>query len=57
MKVPGSAENKITKGKNGENIPPLQITEVVLVQCNIDNNDYKQDSRVFHQFLPQFIYF
>ena len=57
MKVLGSTENKITKGKNGENIPPLQITEVVLVYCNIDNNDYKQDSRVFHEFLPQFISF
>ena len=57
MKALGSTENKITKGKNGENIPPLQITEVVLVHCNIDNNDYKQDSRVFHEFLPQFISF
>ena len=57
MKVLGSTENKITKGKNGENIPPLQITEVVLVHCDIDNNDYKQDSRVFHEFLPQFISF
>ena len=57
MKLLRCTENKITKGKNGENIPPLQITEVVLVHCNIVNNDYKQDSRVFHEFLPQFISF
>ena len=42
----GSTENKITKDKNGENLPHLEITEVVLVHCNIVNNDYQQDSRV-----------
>ena len=31
MKLLGSTENKITKDKNGENVPHLQITEVVLV--------------------------
>ena len=31
----GSTENKITKDKNGENLPHLEITEVVLVHCNI----------------------
>ena len=30
MKLLGSIENKITKGKNGENVPHLEITEVVL---------------------------
>ena len=35
-----NAENKITKDKNGENLPHLEITEVVLVPCNIVNNDY-----------------
>ena len=41
MKLLGSTENKITKDKNGENIPHLEITEVVLVHCNIANNDYQ----------------
>ena len=50
MKLLGSAENKITKDKNGENVPHLEITEVVLVYCNIVNNDYQQDSRVLHTF-------
>ena len=46
MKLLGSTENKITKGKNGESVPHLEITEVVLIHCNIVNNDYQQDSRV-----------
>ena len=44
MKLLGSTENKITKDKNGENVPHLEITEVVLVYCDIVNNDYQQDS-------------
>ena len=52
MKLLGSTENKITKDKNGENVPYLQITEVVLVHCNIVNNDYQQNSRVLHTIVP-----
>ena len=52
MKLLGSAEDKITKDKNGENVPHLEITEVVLVHCNIVNNDYQQDSRVLYTFVP-----
>ena len=36
----------MTKDENGENVPQLEITEVVLVYCNIVNSDYQQDSRV-----------
>ena len=43
MKLLGSTENKITKDKNGENVPHLEITEVVLVHCNIVSNNYQQD--------------
>ena len=43
MKLLGSTENKITKDKNGENVPHLEITEVVLVHCDIVSNDYQQD--------------
>ena len=46
MGLPGSTKNKITKNENDENVPNLEITEVVLVHCNIVNNDYQQDSRV-----------
>ena len=52
MKLLESTENKITKNKNGENVPHLEITEVVLVHCNIVNNDYQQDSRVLYTFVP-----
>ena len=41
MKLLGSTENKITKDKNGENVSHLEIAEVVLVHCNIVNNDYQ----------------
>ena len=51
MKLLGSTENKITKDKKGENVLHLDITEVVLVHCNIVNNNYQQDSRVLHRFL------
>ena len=52
MKLLGSTENKITKDKNGENVPHLEITEVVLVHCNIVDNDYQQDPRVLYTFVP-----
>ena len=52
MKLLGSTKNKITKDKNGENIPHPEITEVVLVHCNMVNNDYKHDSRVLYTFVP-----
>ena len=52
MKLLGSTKNKITKDKNGENVPHLEITEVVLIHCNIVNNDYQQDSRVLYTFVP-----
>ena len=52
MKLLGSAENKIDKNKNGENVPHLEITELVLVHCNIVNNDYQQDSIVLNTFVP-----
>ena len=52
MKLLGSSKNKITKNKNGENVPHLQITEVILVHCNMVNNDYQQDSRVLYTFVP-----
>ena len=52
MKLIGSTKNKTTKDKKGENVPHHEITEVVLVHCNIVNNDYQQDSRVLYTFVP-----
>ena len=52
MKILGSTENKITKDKNSENVPHLEITEVVLDHCNIVINGYHQDSGVLYIFVP-----
>ena len=35
-----------------KNSPHLEITEVLLVPCNIVNNDFQEDSRVLHTFFP-----
>ena len=52
MKLLRNTKNKITKDKNGDNETYLEITEVILVQCNIVKNDYKHDSRVLYTFVP-----
>ena len=52
MKLLGSTGNKITKDKNGEEVPHLEITKVVLAHCNIVNNDYQEDSRVLYTIVP-----
>ena len=51
MKLLRSTKSKITKDENGENVSHSEITEVVLIHCNIVNNDYQQDSRVFYIFV------
>ena len=52
MKLLESTKNKIIKDKNGENVPHLEITDVLLIHCDIVNNDYQQDSRVLYTFVP-----
>ena len=51
IKLLGNTENKKTKDKNSENVPHLEITEVILAHCNI-NNYNQQDSRFLHTFIP-----
>ena len=51
MKLLGSTKSKIAKDENTENVPRLEIIEVVLIHCNIVNNDYQQDSRVLYIFV------
>ena len=38
MKLHGSTEIKVTNDENIENVPHLEITEVIIVHCNIFNN-------------------
>ena len=52
MKLLGTIESKITKDKNGENVPHLEVVELLLVHCNLVNNDYQQDSRILFTFVP-----
>ena len=52
MKLLGITKKKITEDKNGEKVPHLEIAEVVLVHCDVVNNDYQQDSRVLYLFVP-----
>ena len=33
-------------------MPHLEVTEVILVHCNIVNDDYQHDSRVLYTFVP-----
>ena len=52
MKLLGSTKSKITKYKNGENVSYLEITELVLIHCNVVNKSYLQNSRVLYTFVP-----
>ena len=52
MKLLGSTKSKITKDKNGENVDHLEIVELVLVHCNLANNNYEQESRILYTFVP-----
>ena len=51
MKLLGSTKSKTAKDENGENVPRLEITEVVLVHYHIVNNDYHRDSRALYKFV------
>ena len=48
MKLLGSTKSKITKNDKSENVPNLEISEVVLAHFNIVNNNYQQNSRAFY---------
>ena len=52
MKLLESTESKITKDKNGEQVPHLEVVELVVVHCNIINNNYQRDSRILYTFVP-----
>ena len=52
MKLLGSTESKITREKDGENVPHLEVVELVLIHCNIVDNNYQQNSRILYTFVP-----
>ena len=51
-------ENKklIDKAKDGENVPSLKIVEVVLVWCDLVNNQYQQKFQALYTFTPNKLY-
>ena len=51
MKLLGSTVSKITKGATSEMLPHLEIAKIVLVHCNIVNNDCQQDLRALYLFF------
>ena len=51
MKLIRSTKSKIATNENGENVPYSKITEVVLVHCNIVNNNYQQNSTILYAFF------
>ena len=52
MKLLGSTESKITGERNGENVPHLEVVELVLLHYNIVNNSYQRNSRILYTFVP-----
>ena len=52
MKLFEKTKSKITKDENDENVPYLEITEVILIHINVANNSYQQNSRVLYTFVP-----
>ena len=52
MKLFDSTTKSIDKTKNNGNVPSLEVVEVVLVQCNLEDNQYQQKSEVLYTFKP-----
>ena len=46
MKLLENTNKVVDKNKNSENVPKLEIVEVVLVHCNLVKNDYQHTSKV-----------
>ena len=52
MKLLGSTKKDVDKDKDGKDVPKLESVEVVLVHCNLVNNNYQQTSKVLFTFVP-----
>ena len=52
MKLLGSTKKDVDQDKNGEDKPKLESAEVVLVHCNLCNNNYQQASKVLFTCAP-----
>ena len=52
IRLPEITGRRITKDKNGENLPQTKITEVAVVNCTIINKQYQHGSMVLSTFVP-----
>ena len=52
MKLLESTKNDVDQDKDGDEVPKLESGEVVLVYCNLVNNNYQQASKVLFNFAP-----
>ena len=52
MQLLGSSKKVTDKNKDREVVPRLETVEVVLVHCNLVNNNYQQASKVLITFVP-----
>ena len=52
MKLLRSTKSKITENEHGKHLSHLEITKVVLLHCNIENNDCQQNFRALYTFIP-----
>ena len=50
VKLFGSTKKLIDKIKNEEKVPSLEVAELLLVQCNLVDNQYQQKSEVLYTF-------
>ena len=55
-KIFGSTKKIIDKTKNGESVPSLEVVKVVLVRCNLVDNQHQQISEVLQNFTPNKYY-
>ena len=51
MNVLGSSKRDVDQDKHGEDVPKLESVDVVLVRCNLVNNNYQEASKVLFTFV------
>ena len=52
MRLLGNTKQYINGDKNGENVPKLELVEVVLMNYNVVSNDNQQAPQVFSTIAP-----
>ena len=52
MRLLGGSKKDIDQDKDGEIVPKLEAVAVVLVHCNLVNNNYQEASKILFTFVP-----